>query len=223
MTCPIMVHLGVYVLGAADPEERTLFESHLPGCADCRAELARLAPLPGKLSRIPVSLLADDAPQVTSERASSRAARRSRIRRARRRYARAAVASAAVAAAGFGAGYWLAAPAASPPPVAVTLSGANPATHVRATAALTATPWGTSIRLRADGLPLNQPCRLIIRSREGATEIAGAWDSWSPGPVSVPASTSWRPSDIASLQVATPTRNLVTIIAWIPATSSTGR
>ena len=55
------------------------------------------------------------------------------------------------------------------------------------------------------------PCRLIVRSRAGATEITGVWDAWRTGPVTVPASAGWLPSDIASLQVATTTRNLVTI------------
>jgi hypothetical protein len=84
-------------------------------------------------------------------------------------------------------------------------------THVSATADLTATSWGTSIQLQVHGLPANVECRLVIRSRAGRTEVAGAWDAWQDGPVSIPASTSWRPSDIASLQVTTATRQLVTI------------
>jgi anti-sigma factor RsiW len=47
MTCPVTVRLGVYALGAADAAERVLVESHLSTCQECRAELARLAPLPG--------------------------------------------------------------------------------------------------------------------------------------------------------------------------------
>ncbi len=61
------------------------------------------------------------------------------------------------------------------------------------------------------GLPLNQPCRLIVRSRAGGTEVAGAWDAWRAGPVSIPASAAWRPADISSLQVATTDTNLVTV------------
>ena len=100
--------------------------------------------------------------------------------------------------------------------MAITLSGANPATHVRVTVALTGTSWGTSIRLLAWGLPLNQPCRLIVRSRTGGTEVTGVWDAWSAGPVSIPASAAWRPADISSLQVATTSRNLVTVTAGRP-------
>jgi hypothetical protein len=98
----------------------------------------------------------------------------------------------------------------------MTVSGANPAAHVRAVAALTATSWGTSIRLRVSGLPLNVHCWLVVRSRSGQSEVAGVWDAWSPGPVTVSASAAWRPSDIASLQVQTATRSLVTIAAGRP-------
>ena len=137
---------------------------------------------------------------------------RSRGRSARTRRAAAIAASVAAAAAAAGA-LWLAPRAANHRPATVTLSGANPARHVTATAALTATSWGTSIELRVDGLPLNVPCRLIVRSRAGATEVTGVWDAWRTGPITVPASAGWRPSDIASLQVATAARGLVTISA----------
>src|SRR5262245_4394095 len=53
MTCQIAVSLGVYVLGVADTSERQRVEAHLRGCAECRAELARLAPLPGLLAPVP--------------------------------------------------------------------------------------------------------------------------------------------------------------------------
>ena len=47
--------LGVYVLGAADPAERTLVRMHLAWCRDCREELAGLAGLPGLLRRVPAA------------------------------------------------------------------------------------------------------------------------------------------------------------------------
>src|ERR1039458_9236746 len=43
--------LGVYVLGAIDPAERTLVDAHLGTCRDCRDELAGLAGLPALLAR----------------------------------------------------------------------------------------------------------------------------------------------------------------------------
>jgi hypothetical protein len=95
----------------------------------------------------------------------------------------------------------------------MTFSGVNPGRHVRATAALTATTWGTSIWLRLRGAPLNVECRLIVRSRSGATEVSGVWDAWRDGPISIPASAGWHLPDIASLQVATRAAPLVTLSA----------
>ncbi len=119
----------------------------------------------------------------------------------------------AAAALGAAGGIWIAQPAPNAAPAGVTLSGANPVTHVRVKVTLTGTSWGTSIQLLAWGLPLNQPCQLIVRSRGGETEVAGAWDAWRAGPVSIPASAAWRPADISSLRVATTSRSLVTITA----------
>jgi hypothetical protein len=265
MTCQMMMSLGVYVLGAADAEESRRVEAHLPGCPECRAELAMLTPLPGLLARVPEDLVAvghGEGPavghregqvagqyqgraaahrldraaghrpgQAAAQRADRsaalapvRAARRSAPVRSRGRAARtwraAAMAASVAAIAGAAGGFWLAPRAASHLPATVTLSGANPALHVTMTAALTATSWGTSIQLRVNGLPLNVPCRLIVRSRSGATEVTGVWDAWRTGPITVPASAGWLPSDIASLQVATTARSLVTIAG--PARGITG-
>jgi hypothetical protein len=248
MTCHMMMSLGVYVLGAADAEESRRVQAHLPGCPECRAELALLTPLPGLLARVPEDTLAAEphpgravvqrpdrsaglapdrsaglapdrsaglAPDRSAGLAPDRAAGRSApvrtLGRSARTWRAAAMAASVAAIAGAAGGFWLAPGAPSHQPATVTLSGANPALHVTATAALTATSWGTSIQLRVNGLPLNVPCRLIVRSRAGATEITGVWDAWRTGPITVPASAGWLPSDIASLQVATTARNLVTI------------
>jgi hypothetical protein len=227
MTCPVTVRLGVYALGAADAAERMLVESHLAACEACRVELASLEPLPGLLARVPASFLrADRSPVSVPERAPvTRIIRAGNARAcktlptaARWRSVAGVAAAAVLGAAG---GIWLAQPGPSQPAVnspsaSITLSGANPLTHVRVTVTLTGTSWGTSIRLLVWGVPLDQPCRLIVRSRTGGTEVTGVWDAWRAGPVSVPASAGWRPADIASLQVTTPGRNLVTVTAPRP-------
>jgi hypothetical protein len=225
MNCQMMTSLGVYVLGAADAGECSRVEAHLPGCPACQAELMRLAPLPGLLADVPGDLR--PAGKLPGAAAGQPAQPRSRPRRVAaaapagtgarpdRRWRIAAVAASVAAIAGAAGGFWLAptGTGTGPRPATVTLSGANPGMRVTATAALTATSWGTSIQLNLRGLPLNVPCRLIVRSRTGATEVTGVWDAWSDGPVSVPASTGWRPSDIASLEVATAAKTLVTISA----------
>ena len=215
MTCLMMVRLGVYALGAADAGERQLIEDHLPGCRECRAELARLTPLPGLLAQVPVGMLPGLRPPGLRQ-PGGMASRPRTVRARPGRTWRAAITAAVVAAAaGVAGGFWLAPGGAGSSPPALTLTGSSPVTHVYATAALTATSWGTSIQLRVRGLPLNQPCRLVVRSRAGKTEVTGYWDAWSAGPLSVPASADWRPSDISSLQVATAARTLVTI-ATVP-------
>ena len=218
MTCPITVRLGVYALGAADTAERLLVELDLPSCPACRAELARLAPLPRLLARVPAHLVRTGPRPATPEltpaaRIIAPGSTPAGQARASARPWRSAAAVAAAAALGAAGGIWIAQPAPNPAPAGVTLSAANPVTHVRVTVTLTATSWGTSIRLLAWGLPLNQPCRLIVRSRGGGTEVTGAWDAWRAGPLVIPASAAWRPADISSLQVATTSRSLVTITA----------
>jgi hypothetical protein len=59
--------LGVYLLGALDPAERSAFESHLSSCDPCRGELVRLAPLPGLLNQITPEDFADDLPPTGAE------------------------------------------------------------------------------------------------------------------------------------------------------------
>jgi hypothetical protein len=230
MSCQMMMSLGVYVLGAADAGERSRVEAHLPGCPACQAELMRLAALPGLLAEVPGDLRpAGKLPgEATGQAALARSrSRRHRLRRVAavapartgarpdRRWRIAAVAASVAAIAGAAGGFWLAptGTGTASRPSTVTLSGANPAMRVSATAALTATSWGTSIQLNLRGLPLNVPCRLIVHSMTGATEVTGVWDAWSDGPISVPASAGWRPSDIASLEVATVAKTLVTISA----------
>src|SRR5215470_11862360 len=47
------IALGVYVLGAIDPDERAAVDEHLDTCRECRAELAEFMELPGLLALVP--------------------------------------------------------------------------------------------------------------------------------------------------------------------------
>jgi hypothetical protein len=192
MSCQMMMSLGVYVLGAADAGERARLEAHLPGCPACQAELMRLTPLPGLLADVPSDLRpAGKLPGEAAGRAGTRG-------RPDRRWRVAAVAACVAAVAGAAGGFWLAPTGAAHRPPTVTLAGANPGMHVTATAALTATSWGTSIQLRLRGLPLNVPCRLIVRSRTGATEVTGVWDAGATArSASRPAPAGGRPTSPA--------------------------
>jgi hypothetical protein len=221
MTCPMMMSLGVYVLGAADPDERRRLEAHLPGCQKCLAELRRLAPLPGLLAGIPQAVRA--TPPAPGRQAAparwaparwappGRAPARGRTRR------RLSVGAAACLAAGVTGAVWLLSGSGGRPATMLTFAGTDPVTHVSATATVTATSWGSSIQLQVSGLPENVECRLVVRSAAGRTEVSGAWDAWAKGTESIPGSASWLPSDIASLEVTTSAKNLVMMSASHPA------
>jgi hypothetical protein len=214
MNCQMMTSLGVYVLGAAGPAERRNVEAHLPGCPSCQAELIRLAPIPGLLASVPPGAVRQStALPVAVATGGSSWIGRLRSAGGSRRARIGGIVTALVASVAVAVGVVL---GGSSRPVpgghsAVLLSGMNPATHVRVTAALTPSSWGTSIRLTIRGAPLNVRCRLVVRSRAGGTETAGVWDAWREGPIIVPASAGWRTSDIASLQVVARGRTLVTI------------
>jgi hypothetical protein len=65
------ISLGVYVLGAIDPAERSMVDAHLATCRDCRDELAGLAGLPALLARVDaaeaIALAAADGPPGAEE------------------------------------------------------------------------------------------------------------------------------------------------------------
>ena len=218
MTCPMTMSLGVYVLGAADHAERRRLEAHLPGCQECLAELSRLAPLPGLLAGIPENVRA--VAQAPDRQAVPLVPGRQAVppRRARGRSRRhLAVAVAACLAAGVTGGIWLSSGSDGRPATMLTFAGTDSATHVTATATVTATSWGSSIQLQVSGLPENVECFLVVRSVADRTEVSGAWDAWAKGPASIPGSTSWLPSDIASLEVTTSAKRLLTMSASHPA------
>ncbi|MFI6457597.1 anti-sigma factor family protein [Streptosporangium amethystogenes] len=63
MTCDeVRMSLGVYLLGALEPDERVLVEAHLAECAECAAELAELSGVATFLGRVSE----DDVAQVAS-------------------------------------------------------------------------------------------------------------------------------------------------------------
>jgi len=215
MNCPVTMSLSAYVLGGADAREQLLVADHIPGCPACREELARLAPIPGLLARLPPAMVPGRV--LPSPAAGPRGLTRLLPSRAWQ----ATALTAAALAVGLAAGFSLAAPGTSPSAApgasaaayGVTFSGDNPAAHVRATAVLTATSWGTRIELQLSGAPLNNQCSLIVITRAGAREQAGIWSAWSNGPIKVPASASWHLYDITRLTIVSGARTLATLTA----------
>lgn len=193
--------LGVYVLGAAEPAERTLVRTHLAWCRDCREELAGLAGLPGLLRRVPAAeadkLLASEAgPGGRADPPADSAlprllGRAARTRRVRRWLALAATAAAVVLAAGSGiaagggfgadrvqrpAGPLVATkPLVSSQVAWETAAARNDLTRTSATVRYAPAAFGTQLMVSVSGVAPGTTCELRVIGPGGHREIAGAW------------------------------------------------
>lgn len=191
MTCSQTSTLGVYLLGALEPEERSTFESHLYGCDICRAELVRLAPLPGLLNQITVADFEDTVEEpvpplepVGDEEEVPAVAElpplveydttdtpqepdTPKVRRLRRRYWQIATAAAAVVVLTIGGilGYQALWGTGANEPRTVTWSATNPVTGASAKVELTEREWGTEVKVWMDHLPAGRECRLVVKAK----------------------------------------------------------
>jgi anti-sigma factor RsiW len=202
--------LGVYVLGAIDPAERSMVDAHLSTCPECREELAGLAGLPALLRRIPVGeaqQLADDdldelsgeglpGPEVPSaEMLDALLGRTTQARQARRWRGLAAAAAVVLVAGIGGAAGWSAVHHAAGsgsysavPANFSSVSATDPVTHVAATVRYAAKEWGTVLDTRVDNVPAGDRCQLVVTDSSGHTTVVGSWTTsydessvWYPG------------------------------------------
>ena len=203
--------LGVYILGAISPAERSAVDRHLAWCADCRAELTGLAALPGRLGSVPAadvtSMAGDEAygagrggrpPGVPLAALLVRAAR---VRR-QLRWRRLAVAAAAIVIAGGGAAAgsrMLDAPPARPAsqavPWAATVTGSDSQTGMSATVKYLREPWGLALQVQVSGISPGTRCELKVVDARGQDVPAGSWTvaaghawAWYPASTPFPAS-----------------------------------
>jgi hypothetical protein len=229
--------LGVYVLGAIDPVERTQVDEHLATCTDCREELAGLAGLPALLRRVPTAeaqrlAVADQADSATEtspdELLPSLLARTSQARRVRRWRELAAAAAVVVLALGAGAAgasLLQSGPAAQPvahgQPAAAwqhTVSGVDSLTGASMTVKYNSTRWGTLMSVRVLGVRPGTVCQFQITDRHGHHLVVGGWKvNYQGWPVWYPASTSLVDADLSSFQVTAGGK----VVASVPAALST--
>jgi Putative zinc-finger len=211
--------LGVYVLGAIDPAERALVDTHLAHCRRCRDELAGLAGLPALLGRVTEEQITQvgAVPPELLESVLGRAAveQGARSRRSRRWLAAAAAAALIMGGAGVAGGFRLGADrpeatptrtvTATPGPAAegTTVHGSDPATGVSARISMWPEEWGTGFRVRLTGAPTGARCRLIAIDRDGRRDVAGGWQVEYEGSADF-AGSSMIPRDrIVSVEVRT--------------------
>ena len=221
--------LGVYVVGAIDPAERTLVDDHLGTCPDCREELAGLAGLPALLGRVPAgdaerlilhSAEVKDLEEPPAEMLDS-LIRRVAERRAVRRWRSLAAAAAAVviALAGGAAGarivgpsaHPIAVPGANPAPEVVTAT--NPRTHVSAIVSYTAKSWGTRMDVWVAGIKDGTSCEVWAVNASGQRWQAGSWTVPGGPEPGYPASVSLPASQLRSFEITSGGHVLVTVPA----------
>jgi hypothetical protein len=186
--------LGVYVLGAIDPAERSLVDAHLATCRDCRDELAGLAGLPALLARVgpdEVSRIqADDTVRAGFEERPPdellgtvldlAAARR---RRNRWRFAAAAAAVAVIAGGLFGG--VSAATSTTHTVYAEEFSGgaghwetaqtASQITGVSANIKYANELWGSNFEILVDGIAVGTTCEMWVIHADGSRTQVAAW------------------------------------------------
>lgn len=217
--------LGVYVVGAIDPAERSLVDDHLSECPACRDELAGLAGLPAMLSRVPAEDVARIGGTVISlpeqhepspELLNSLLGRVAGRRRTRMWRGVATVAAAAAIAAGGTAAVLNA--TGSQAPAGVTRNAAssmNPATHVRAVVDYTSTASGTGMRVRVAGIRPGTHCRFWVITGNGKS-AAGSWTVGPAGYGPAPwykAAAPVSPSSVHEFQITAAGKVLLTIPA----------
>ena len=182
--------LGVYVLGAIDPAERAIVDTHLSTCPECREELAGLAGLPALLRRVPVGeaqqLAGDDLDELpgsavpSDEMLRSLLARTTQTRQTRRWRGLAAAAAVVVVAGAAGAAGVSAlnhggGPGSPPVPAHFTsVSATNPVTRVAATVRYAPRTWGTVLDTRVKNVPAGAAASSWSPTRAGTAPWSGA-------------------------------------------------
>lgn len=206
--------LGAFALDGLDAAEKAAVQDHLAGCADCRAELAEIAPAARALSTAdPARVLAPPEPPadladriVGRIRAADAATvvplrtgpARSTVARGRRSALVAAAAVVVTAVAAGSLGYIAGSPTALPStPLAVqsTVPG------VAASAELIAHTWGAEIVLTADGFRQDAVYRVVVRDGSGAAVDAGAFIGTGAQRMRCNLNSSVRPADATGFEV----------------------
>ncbi len=160
--------LGPAALGLLTRREQEQLDRHLAGCASCRAELAALTDVAGRLGDL-------DAASALTGSAGVADAVLGRVARERRRAQRlpglvAAAAAVAVLLAGLVTAGTLGQDSVPMEAVAVSAQG-----DVRASANLVAHTWGVEIKLAATGLAAGQPYSVQVTTERGEVVDAGAF------------------------------------------------
>jgi hypothetical protein len=212
------VDLGVYVLGAIEPDDRAKVDEHLQACPRCRGELASLAALPALLRRVAneQAILGESGSARQHTPSGPDGLIRKVASNRRRNRVLAAVAAVALITATAAATVSLLGRGRTQPPSpawSATVQAASSATGVWVQVRFAPRSWGTEVEARITGLRPGTQCELWVTALGGERIAAGGWTIasspsafWYPASVPVPAAT------LRGLQISTPRgRTLVSI------------
>ncbi|MFG2043187.1 anti-sigma factor family protein [Dactylosporangium sp. NPDC048998] len=200
--------LGAYVLGGIDDDDQATVDAHLSTCAECRAEVGRLAAVPELLQRLPPGPAAPLEPP-------SRAGLDALLRRARPRrlpvVALTALATACVVLALVAAVLSLrpvrqaqpqAQPSATAPAGTVVQIVAAEGSGLSGRATLVPRQWGVSVSLELAGLPGEGPYVMRVLGRGGQAEQAACWGRTTTAQARVTGASSIQLSNVDSITVS---------------------
>jgi Putative zinc-finger len=185
--------LGVYVLGAIEPAERSLVDAHLATCRDCRDELAGLAGLPALLARVNPDeisrICADDTVRtVTEDRPPEELIgtvldlAEARRRRTRWRFLAAAAAVVVIAGGLFGglrstgtSTQIVKVPVAGGPLQWETVQATSKISSATALVKYSHQLWGEAFEVLADRVPVGTTCQLWVVHPDGTRTQVASW------------------------------------------------
>jgi predicted anti-sigma-YlaC factor YlaD len=220
--------LGAYVVGALDPSDRSRVDAHLATCVGCREELAAFAGLPGLLGRVSIAEV-EVAPEPPSPELLQRlltAVARERRRDRRVRWLAVSAAAVVVAAAASVTGLAVNASHHSTTPAtenAATFTATDPVTHVTASVVEWPKAWGAALEVKIDTAQLAgqvagyangvDRCQLVAVAANGTKDVAASWSATSSGNIVAQGATAFATADIASFEVMSGNKMLVSIPA----------
>lgn len=205
--------LGAYLLGSLAPADRAAVDRHLGGCAECRGELASIAPLPGLLGRLTPEE-ARDGPltppaDLLRRTVAAVGADRDRQRRTLRRWRFGAAAAAVAAVVGVAAAVVI-------PDLVTGTAGEQVVAMAGSTGSgsgsLQARAWGTAVELDLAELPAARSYQALATASDGRVDVAASWGATPSGRAVVDGATAIQRADLVSIEVRTADgRSLMTL------------
>jgi anti-sigma factor RsiW len=209
--------LGGYLLGGLDDADTDRLDAHLLDCDECRAELARLAPVPELLrsldQALPVTVAAGSRPSPARIESLLARMRAEKFRERRRSTGRRLVAvAAAVLLIAAGVGVIVTRDGESPPvsppvaapsqPAVTAFFEAADGSGMAGQAVLTGKTWGVSVDLTMSKLPGRGPFVCKVSKSDGTEEQAAIWGPTPSGNAKVTGASSIQLRNVSRVAVA---------------------